>query len=203
MKKISLFIAAVLLSSVLFAQDLPKLGIKGGLNYSNLVNDNGLNEFRKYKAGFHGGLLAHIHTGNKNFAIQPEVLYSLQGTELQTNPVQNINLHYINVPVLVQYMFDNGFRLETGPQVGALISAKSKYDGSSENINDEFKGGDFSWAFGLGYLSESGLGVDARYNLGISNINDLPAPNNAKLRNSVFQLGLFYMFDSRHKAKSR
>lgn len=206
MKKISLIITAALLSTALFAQHLPKLGIKAGLNLANLVNNNGLEDLRKFKPGVHAGLLAHIHTSNKNFAIQPEVVYSLQGTQLGRiggSSEQNINLHYINVPILLQYMFDNGFRLETGPQVGALISAKSKSDNFSDDINDEFKGGDFSWAFGVGYLTDAGIGLDARYNLGISNINDLPSPNNGILRNSVIQLGLFYMFDQKHKAKSR
>lgn len=204
MKKNIAFFFTLVISSALYAQDLPKLGIKAGLNMSNLAVDNNLDEYRDYKAGFHGGLLAHIHTGNKNFAIQPEVVYSLQGSSFdsyQGSPEQDINLHYINVPVLVQYMFDNGFRIQTGPQVGLLVGAKSEVNGVDSDIKNDFKTGDFSWSFGGGYLSYSGLGIDLRYNLGISNINDFPG--GADTKNRVFQVGLFYMFDQNHKAKSR
>ena len=34
-----------------------------------------------------------------------------------------LRLNYINVPVL-QYMFGDGFRLQTGPQLGILTNAK-------------------------------------------------------------------------------
>jgi len=42
-------------------------------------------------------------------------------------------------------------------------------------------------------LSASGLGVDGRYNFGISDINN--AGSN-EIKNNVFQLGLFYMLNS-------
>jgi hypothetical protein len=166
------------------------------------VNDNNFNNVRKYKAGLHAGVLGHIHTKHRALAIQPEIVYSLQGTKLKLSPEQDVNLHYLNIPILIQYMFDNGFRFQTGPQGGILLSSKSKSSAGTFTINDEFKDFDFSWSFGLGYLGNSGFGVDGRYNLGISNTNDLPAPLNNKTRNSVFQLGVFYLFDHTHKAAS-
>jgi hypothetical protein len=84
-----------------------------------------------------------------------------------------------------------------------LVSAKDKrgsYD--TGNVDDrDFKNTDFSWAFGLGYLATSGLGVDARYNLGISNINN--TSRTADVRNSVFQFGLFYQFNNTGYTHSR
>lgn len=197
MKKISLLIGAALFSSVLFAQQ-PKIGIKAGANFSNLVADNDYGSSREYRVGFNGGLLAHIHTNNRSIAVQPEIVFSSQGSKFSD---QEIVLNYVNVPILLQYMFDNGFRLEAGPQVGVLTSAKAKANGIKENIKNEYKDGDFSWAFGLGYLSYSGLGVNARYNLGVSNVSNIPG--DAKTRNSVFQVGLFYLLDHSHKAKSK
>jgi hypothetical protein len=55
--------------------------------------------------------------------------------------------------------------------------------------------------FGLSYLTYSGLGIGGRYVLGLSKINEEAVAYEAKSRN--IQLGLFYMLDSRHKAKSR
>src|SRR5678816_387438 len=86
-----------------------------------------------------------------------------------------LSLNYINLPVQLQYMFDNGFRLQTGPQVGFLAGVKDKI-GDNETgyfTSQDFKTVDFSWSAGLGYLSTSGVGVDARYNFGISDINNV------------------------------
>ena len=54
-----------------------------------------------------------------------------------------------------------------------------------------YKTPDFSWSFGASYVTMKGLGFDARYNHGISNINDVPGNN---YKNRVFQFGIFYQF---------
>ena len=166
------------------------LGAKGGLNIYNIHNDNGV----KYdtKLGFHLGLLGHIHL-DKQFAIQPELVYSAQGAKYTVagNEVK-MKLGYINVPVMFQYMFDNGFRLQAGPQVGFLASAKSETNNSNIDIKDDLKKVDFALGFGAGYINpKSGFGVDARYNLGLSDINET---GSVKSTNRGFQLGVFYQF---------
>lgn len=187
-----------LCTTLLFAQDDPKFGIKGGLNVASTKNTTGGETGSK--AGLHAGLLAHIHI-TPEWAFQPEVMYSNQGGKVGDI---NLNLHYINVPLLVQYNFENGFRLQTGPQVGLLAGVNDKVNGTASNIfsSDNFKSTDFSWSFGLGYLTYSGLGIDGRYNLGLSRINDDPN-RTGKTTNRVFQIGLFYLFDHHHKARSK
>jgi hypothetical protein len=103
-------------------------------------------------------------------------------------------LGYLNIPVLVQYMFDNGFRLETGPQLGFLLNAKSDLGGTEIDVKDQLNSTDVSWAFGVGYITPSGFGVDARYNLGLTNISE----SDNSVKNSVFQLGIFYQFRKVH-----
>ncbi|MBL0134291.1 MAG: PorT family protein [Chitinophagaceae bacterium] len=98
------------------------VGIKGGLNLYNIYNDNGA----KYDnlTGFHVGLLGHIHL-TRHLALQPEVVYSAQGAKYDfLGETVNVKLGYINVPLLLQYMFDNGFRMAVGPQIGFLLNAK-------------------------------------------------------------------------------
>lgn len=199
MKKISLFSLALLFASVLFAQKTT-IGLKAGMNVASLSNSNGTN--MGSRLGLHAGLLAHIHL-NPSWAIQPEVVYSSQGAKYTISDGEHqLALNYINIPLQFQYMFSNGFRLQTGPQVGFLASVKDERRNTETGIftSEDFKTVDFSWSAGLGYLSYSGLGVDARYNFGISNINN--AGTNV-LRNNVFQLGLFYMLNSNHKAYSK
>jgi hypothetical protein len=188
-----------MLSVVLFAQDA-RLGFKGGLNIAHLNNNNN-NEWGS-RVGFNAGILAHIHL-DPNLAVQPELVYSSQGTKYTPNNREhNLRLDYVNIPVLLQYMFSNGFRLETGPQLGFLVNVKERPNGAEPNFtSDDFKAVDFAWSAGLGYVSASGLGIDARYNFGLSNIND--AGTNV-LHNSVFQVGLFYeLKPQRHATHAR
>ena len=195
MKKISLFFLALMCSISLFAQTSAKLGIKAGLNVASLHLEE--DEDADNLLAPHVGLLAHIHLTDQ-FALQPELVYSGQGLE---DGDFKYKLNYLNLPIMVQYMFDNGFRLETGPQLGLLLSSKIDGPDGDEDLDDDFKKTDVSWGFGVGYLSYSGLGVGARYNLGLTNINEFEPSN--KVTNRVLQLGLFYMFDQSHKRKSR
>lgn len=160
-------------------------GIKAGVNLSSVDIKNG--EDFASKAGLHLGGLAHIHI-NQHFALQPELVYSMQGGK---DGNEKLKLNYINVPVLAQYMTNEGLRLETGPQLGFLTSAKLKIDDVEVDQTDDLNSFDFSWTFGVGYLFPSGFGMDARYNHGVSNISD---DNSFEARNRVFQLGLFYQF---------
>src|SRR4029077_2049019 len=122
-------------------------------------------------------------------AVQPELFFSGQGGK---DGGEVVRLGYLNIPLLLQYMAGNGFRLQTGPQLGILLKAEDEVDNVTINIKDNLKAVDFSWAFGASYkFPNCGMGVDARYNLGISNISD-GGPNN--MQNRVLSLGLFYQF---------
>ena len=163
-----------------------EFGLKGGINIANL-NDREVSPTDS-RTGLYLGGLAHIHLSHE-LALQPEVVYSAQGAEYSDGTAK---FDYINIPVVVQYMFDGGFRLETGPQLGFLASAKYKNNNGVEtDAKNSIKSTDFSWAFGASYITTSGLGFGARYNLGISNIN---AGSPYEVTNKVWQLGLFYQF---------
>jgi len=193
MKKISVCItvAALLITATANAQHV-NLGVKAGLNVYNIHNDNGTEN--DSKTGFHAGLLGHIHLST-HVALQPELVYSAEGAKYN-NGNSALKLGYINVPVMVQYMFDGGFRLQAGPQVGFLVNAKTETNGVSTDRKD-IETVNFSLGVGASYLhSPSGLGVDARYNFGLSNLNK-SAPY--KSTGSGFQLGVFYMIPHSHK----
>jgi hypothetical protein len=89
-------------------------------------------------------------------------------------------------------MFDNGFRLEAGPQVGFLTNAKAELNGNESDVKNEINNIDFAIGLGIGYINpSSGWGVDARYNHGLSNINENGSDNSY---NRGFQLGVLYQF---------
>jgi hypothetical protein len=187
------FITTMALSSFLLKAQHVEFGVKGGLNVATVKVKNSTSSYDP-RVSAHVGGLAHIHL-TKEFAIQPELVFSGQGFKSgggDNNGDVTRKFNYLNVPVLVQYMFNNGIRLETGPQVGFLLSAKENDGSGNVDIKPAFKDVDFAWAAGAGYLMPSGLGFDARVNLGIAKINE----NNtiADRRNGVFQVGLFYQF---------
>jgi len=190
MKKVIICAVAVMSSFVLFAQ-APKYGLKAGLNMATVTGKGG-----DLKPGFNGGVLAHIHI-TPAFSLQPEVMYSNQGTKYSSS--DKLLLNYINVPLLLQYNFDNGFRLQGGPQVGFLIEAKDKVNNVEYDVKNSYKTVDFSIPLGFSYLGYSGFGVDARYNIGVTKI---VKNNSGAYRNGVLQLGVFYLFDHHHKAQS-
>ena len=88
-------------------------------------------------------------------------------------------------------MTGSGFRIQTGPQISFLLSAKAK-NGGTVDIKDQFNGLDASWMFGASYVTNSGFGVDARYNLGLTNVSEDDDP---KVTNRVWQIGVFYQFE--------
>ena len=194
MKTVLCFFSSLIFSILFVSAQETHFGLKAGLNVSSVNNSPGTDY--ESKAGLHVGGLAHIHI-SRHFALQPEVVYSMQGGKFDD---VKLNLNYINIPLLAQYMVDNGFRLQTGPQLGLLVSSKREEGDVEVNLEDNFSTVDFSWAFGMGYLFPSGFGLDARYNLGI---NDIYEPGGAKLKNSVFQVGLFYQFMQSNAAKRK
>ncbi len=197
MKKATFLLLALLALITAKAQQV-HLGIKGGVNISNLHFNN--NTSTDSKVGVHFGLLAHIHA-SKTWALQPELLYSLEGAKAKGNNDVTFNLNYLNVPVLLQYMFNNGFRLEGGPQLGFLLNAKTKTNDVTVD-NNSFESISISIPLGVGYLSSSGWGLDARYVFGLSNINE--NKNGPTIQSNVFQLGIFYQLsDSKMKTHHR
>jgi hypothetical protein len=189
-KAILLFVFAVSIAAVSQAQDV-KFGVKGGLNLASLSGEDA--DEAKMKIGFHVGGLVQLPVAEQ-LMIQPELVFSAQGAKDEDDDDNKLNLGYINVPVLAKYQSTSGFFGETGPQLGILLSAKSKFEGGSNDVKDAMKKIDFSWAFGIGYQTASNVGVNVRYNLGLSKIYD---EGEAKVKNSVFQIGVFYIFDTK------
>jgi hypothetical protein len=188
MKKI-LFVIAIACSAS-FVQAQTQFGLKGGVNLSTITGDNS-SIFSSSVAAYAGGLV-NI-TIDKQFSLQPEAILSFEGAKFSSGGVTGrISGTFVNVPFLAQYRAGSGFILQSGPQLGLLLSASQKITGmGSEDFKDNLKSTNFSWAFGAGYIPKaSQVGFNVRYNLGISNINSTPGPAN---RISTWQIGTFIM----------
>lgn len=180
-------ILALLLLSIgtVHAQNI-NIGTKIGLNSYTI--DSGNNAGVDVKLGIHAGLIGHIHV-SPQFALQSELVYSMQGAKVGGT---SFNLDYFNIPILLQYMFDNGFRIQAGPQLGILVHAEASNNGTID-IRDNYEALDVGLGFGVGYIhTPSNFGIDFRYNLGLT---DITKASGADATNRGVQVGIFYLFN--------
>ena len=196
MKKLKqLFTLAVMMviAQASFGQAQLALGLKAGLNFAN-VNASAppLTTFDS-RTGYHVG--AFLSVKLTKFAIQPEVIFSQQGSTVKISGTSiDSNFGYVNIPVILKYYIAGGFNLQAGPQFGFLTSATgpvyntltSAY--ASGDIKSTLKGSDISVGLGAGFDLPFKLSIDARYNLGISEVND----GGSATKNQVFQFSLGY-----------
>ena len=162
-----------------------KFGAKAGVNFASIGGDETGNV--DGRTSFHIGGVAEIVISDK-FSFQPELLYSAQGAkdtyedEFEKEE-STLMLGYINIPLMAKFYVADGFSLEAGPQVGFLLNAEAENDytdkedpefneSTTVDVKEFASGIDFGVNLGLGYKLESGLNFGARYNLGLSNIND-------------------------------
>ena len=225
MKKIFLTAAiAVFGFSNMNAQDI-RYGVKGGGNLATIAGDFGENDTfhplgtgnARLKVGFHIGGLAEIML-SQGFALQPELLFSSQGykTDFLDDDVKNIDnnvtLNYVHMPIMAKLFPIENLAIELGPQVGFLISAKNEgidywndlpdNDQVKQKAKDLYKGVDFGLNFGVSYELYSGLFFSARYNLGLTKVDDDSFYYNSgeitsskfSRKNRVIQLSAGFMF---------
>jgi hypothetical protein len=190
MKKILIALVFVLGSSYAFSQAGISLGIKGGINLDNLNTDDAAANFEG-RTGYHFGAYANIKL--TKFAIQPEILYSAQGTTVDFGAVAadfDQDLVYLNIPVMFKFYLAAGVNLQAGPQFGVLLSAEQDLPTGTANIKDQLNGSDVSAALGVGWDAPFGLNLTARYLLGLGEVGDDPAVPDFKSR--TFQISLGY-----------
>jgi hypothetical protein len=186
---LSATLAVIILTATATAQRA-SFGIKGGLNLYNIHNSSG--PVYDPVVGIHAGFLSHIHLTD-HFALQPEAFFSINGA-VYNNGNNSFRYHfgYVNIPVLLQYMFNNGFRLQAGPQLSFLTHAVVKDNSVKENISNDLNSVDFGLTTGASYqVPNTGLGFDARFNLGLTDINKNGTITST---NRGGQLGVFYLF---------
>ena len=180
MKKIILTMAVVLTATFANAQDKKssgsdsemKFGVKAGYTSSNFTGDitgdaNG---------GFYVGGLVDFAVA-ENFHVQPELLYSIEGAK-------DAKINYLRIPIMAKYYVIEGLSLQAGPEIAFKV-------GGDDTIKDAVKSLDYGLGIGAGYELSSGLMFDARYNLGLNNINNSGA---GTLKNVGINIGLGYRF---------
>lgn len=205
MKKVILAAVAVMVFGFANAQKA-QFGLKGGLNVANQSYSGEGAPSPSSIIGFHIGGFAEVKISDK-FSIQPELLYSTQGSEFdytlymdgaEYDTKNTFKLSYINVPVMFKYYAAKKFSLEAGPQVGFLTSSKieTKVLGQSvtQGAKDLFENVDFGLNIGAGYDFTSKFSAGVRYNFGLANVGENEDGSDDSIKNNVFSLSLGYKF---------
>lgn len=193
------------------------LGPAVGANFSSLSGDpEGIDLKAKSGNGFRAGLVLNAHffghaykeidgkkvpqegLGSGKFGFQLEAMYSQvkSKTDLVKSKTDlgNIDLSYLDVPVLLQYNIpfkENSFILEAGSTFSLLMSS-SPDEISNNNVaihTGDLKGSDLKATFGVAFKSKKGLLLDARYNLGTSDL-----AGNFPVKTSVISVSLGWLF---------
>jgi hypothetical protein len=196
MKKVLLIVAVMLLSISTGSFAQVKFGVKAGLNIANLGGDDADDLDSRLVPLF--GAFANFGLSEK-LTFQPELLYSMKGAKnsvsfMGVDIETTMKLNYIDVPLMFKYNVVSGLNFQAGPQLGVLLSAETEVEGGEDSgttdIKDNMKGMDFGLNVGAGYDFGS-LGVDLRYNIGLSNISDV---DDTDLKNKGFQIAFSYAF---------
>ncbi|RNI23388.1 porin family protein [Rufibacter latericius] len=217
MKKIVLFVAAVLSFGVAQAQTGPRFGIKAGANYSNISGKELANEnIYQNKLGFVGGVTANFDLSGDGFlSVQPELLFSQRGYQYRDekftrNNVEykrkgDVNYNYLDLPVLLR-INAGGLFFEGGPQASYLLGIKDnteeqigsgKFERSTKVEKDNLSELEIGYAAGLGYQAQNGLSLGLRYTGGINALAKEDSDELTNARHSAFQLTLGYVFGGR------
>ena len=180
--KTKILLTCLLLTAVA-AQAQLKIGIKAGPNFATI---DGLSDV-KMRTGIHFGAFAEVKL-SPNFAVQPEVLYSMQGAKIDREGFEDIKFDYLTVPVVAKfYLISDLLSLEAGPQFSFLVNDNAKL------ALDDPSTFDFAVVGGLGINITKSLIVQGRYVVGLTDAST-DALRNADYKNHVIQISVGYAF---------
>ncbi|WP_264551697.1 porin family protein [Flavobacterium sp. N2038] len=152
-----------------------EFGVKGGLNMSNLYQNNADDENVLY--GFNAGVYATLPISDF-IAFQPEILFTTKGAKLEYDNAfvsgsGKFKLNYIEVPLLVRVNITKNFNVQAGGYASYLVSSKVSGDGDfnfDENIDtDDLNKFDAGLAAGIG-VDFNPISIGLRYNYGLTTV---------------------------------
>ncbi len=243
MKKMMFLAACVSFATAANAQIsiAPEAGINLAnmhFKYKDIVTGNDVKPTNDLKIGVKVGANVNIPIGER-IVVQPGLFYSIKGTKQESTDnlgtitettKDNITLHYIDVPVNIQYMFNDPsegrFFVGIGPYLGVAFAGhdlKSRtFSGTGAPANNEidtalhfgndyntnnFSRFDFGGQVNAGYLLRSGIFFRGMYQQGIINLipqgnqNALVAATDQRMRNSNITISVGYMIGGAPKSK--
>jgi len=172
------------------------LGFKLGFNFANV---SGIEDFNQ-RTGLSAGFFAGAKLGDK-IGLQIDALYSQQGAEVgatYSDIVQDFNLDYISIPVVVKYYLTDNLNIHAGPQMGILLNDQTSVVGQ---VFDNIEADTVDWlgTLGIGLDLPLGLRAEARYSFGLTRVNgsvtipSLPTIQEGRTRMTTLSIGYSWL----------
>lgn len=176
MKKVLMLVGLILLLCVSVSAQKPEVGITGygvklGLSFASINTDyDDLDEFLDSRTGFTAGAFL-TYSLNRQFAIQPELLYVSKGAEKDLFLITpEWSIDYLEVPILMKLdMAPNGPlhpNLFAGPAFALLLSSEISASDYSADVADYLTSLDVGLVIGAG-LEYKRFTFDVRYTMGM------------------------------------
>ncbi|HDS03734.1 MAG TPA: PorT family protein [Firmicutes bacterium] len=167
---------------------------------------------KKMRLSFVFGGMMHMPMGD-NIVLIGEAAYMQKGVKYQGDGTYEgidydaeyiMKMSYLEIDALFKYLATESLGLYGGLGFGLLLSAENEYDftidfsppvneSGSIDIKDQCKSTEISLNFGAQFLATENILLDARYNLGLTNIFDEEYdPDEIKSRTMSLTVG--YLF---------
>lgn len=176
-------------------------GIRSGLAATTFSNKGNLLDDTHVTCSYTGGVFASFPV-IQSLNIQFELNYVRKGrsnetTELNTSQETDFMIHYLQIPVLIQYqnkgIFNKSgsiFFINAGPYAALPLATQTRNSGSDESNNEiqsvESKKTDWGASFGIGFqtpIMQKNICFDLRYDMGCSEIEKQPEDYRTKALN--------------------
>ena len=179
-----------------------RFGLKVGVNFSNVYDEQGEDFVAQGKAGLAAGAFLSVPL-TKFIGFQPEIMYSQKGykqdfTVLNTTNEFKVTTTYLDIPLQLQIKPIEQVTLLVGPQYSYLLDTKYELNGNSTTNEEDVNSGNlkkniFGFVVGADFNYEN-LVLSTRAGWDISKSNEDGDTTNPRYKNQVIQVTLGYRF---------
>lgn len=181
-------------------------GIKGGINVSNVYDEEGEDFVADNRVGFYGGVFVSVPLGTY-IGLQPEILYSQKGFKGKGSFFGNSydferTSDYLDIPLQLQIKPIKELTFLVGPQFSYLMNTKDEFraggveftqEEEEELSTDNIKKNVFGFVVGA-EANFSGFLISARAGWDLSKSDADGDSVNPRYKNQVLQFGVGYTF---------
>lgn len=189
MKKIMIFtmILSFVFIGTISAQGMG-YGVKGGLNMAKFTGDDADFEGIADPGFVLGPTIGGFATFNLGdmLAIQPEVLYTKKGSSYELSEEgfdlnMDFSMNWLEIPVLAVVNIQDKIKIFAGPYLDLFLSGtidmEMAFGGESESDSEDIESDDvtspgFGFIFGGTFMLGDNLGIEARYSLGLTSMDE-------------------------------
>jgi opacity protein-like surface antigen len=176
MKLLTSLLLIIISPAIVTAQ----LGVKAGLNFTNVTNVSSVNN--QSSSGFNAGIF-YSTPYTRVIGSKTELVFSRQGYNYETGTLTGkANLDYIMVPTYMCINITKYFQIQLGMQFGYLMNANvdsankngTSIPGSVSSAMNYYNRFSYSVGGGIEVHPFKGMLVGARLNVGLTNLYKMP-----------------------------